>query len=149
MLVTDVDTALQAEAERAGARWTTVDLLAEALDVLVPAATGGMLTHQTARTCQAALIVGPANNQLAHDSVDAVLHERGITWVPDVLASVGGIIHAVSREELGLDGAVTYARVERIGDKTADLLAYAAEQNTTPLLAARRIAAQTTTEVPA
>jgi leucine dehydrogenase len=149
VLVTDVDAALQAQAERAGVRWTTADLLAEDLDVLVPAATGGMLTHQTARTCRAGLIVGPANNQLADDSVDAVLHERGITWVPDVLASIGGIIHAVSQEELGLDTAATDARVDQIGDKTADLLAYAAERHTTPLLAARRIVAQTTTEGPA
>ncbi|GIF41521.1 Glu/Leu/Phe/Val dehydrogenase dimerization domain-containing protein [Actinoplanes xinjiangensis] len=141
VLITDVDSRLAGQAEAGGARWTTADLLTEELDVLVPAATGGLLTDRAARTCRAGLIVGPANNQLADDRAGVVLHERGITWVPDVLASIGGIVHAVSREETGLDDTATAARVDRIGEKTTALLAHAAEHRITPLAAARRMAA--------
>ncbi|MFD1374452.1 Glu/Leu/Phe/Val dehydrogenase dimerization domain-containing protein [Actinoplanes sichuanensis] len=143
VLVTDVDTGLAGPVERSGARWSTADLLTEELDVLVPAATGGLLTDRVARDCRAALIVGPANNQLADDTVDRVLHERGITWVPDVLASIGGIVHAVSREEAGLDDTATDARVDRIGERTAALLTYATDHRITPLAAARRMAGST------
>ncbi|MEU4155360.1 Glu/Leu/Phe/Val dehydrogenase dimerization domain-containing protein [Actinoplanes sp. NPDC026670] len=148
VLVTDVDTALAGPAERAGARWTTADLLTEELDVLVPAATGGLLTERAARNCRAELIVGPANNQLADDSVDRVLHDRGITWVPDVLASIGGIVHAVSREEAGLDETAANARVDRIGERTTDLLDLAADRRITPLTAAYRMAGPTPAPTP-
>jgi glutamate dehydrogenase/leucine dehydrogenase len=149
VLVTDVDTGLAGQVARDGARWTAADLLTEELDVLVPAATGGMLTDRVARACRAGLIVGPANNQLADDSAALVLHERGITWVPDVLASIGGIVHAVSREETGLDDAATAARVDRIGDRTTALLGYAAEHRITPLDAARRMASTPVPSPPA
>ncbi len=146
VLVTDINPQLASQATATGVRWTDADLFSEELDVLVPAATGGMLTRETAQACRAGLIVGPANNQLATDDVDALLHERGITWVPDVLASVGGIIHAVSRERQGLDAATTDARVEQVGQKVTDLLAFAGEHQITPLAAARRIAARSTEE---
>lgn len=149
VLVSDVDAQLAFRAEAIGAQWTEADLLTEELDVLVPAATGGMLTREAAQACRAGLIVGPANNQLATDDVDALLHERGIAWVPDVLASVGGIIHAVSREKQGLDSAATDARVDQIGQKTTNLLAYAAEHRITPLAAAHQIAARNAEETTA
>ncbi|GAA3551854.1 Glu/Leu/Phe/Val dehydrogenase dimerization domain-containing protein [Amycolatopsis ultiminotia] len=147
VIVTDIDSSLRADAERNGLEWATTDLLRDELDVLVPAATGGMLTRETASTCRAGLIVGPANNQLADDSVDALLHQRSVTWVPDMLAGAGGIIHAVSREKLGLDAERTNAVVGQIGDKVGQLLAYAQERHVTPLQAAREISSDTDSKV--
>lgn len=149
VLVSDADPSLREAAESSGLQWTTTDLLGEELDVLVPAATGGMLTRDVARAAHAGLIVGPANNQLADDSVDTLLHERGTTWIPDVLASAGGIIHAVSRERLGMDQQSTDARVDQIGETTTRLLSYAVEHHLTPLRAAQIFAARTGSEVPA
>jgi leucine dehydrogenase len=88
------------------------------------------------------LIVGPANNQLADEDVLVRLQERGITWVPDVIASAGGIIHAVCREELDLDEAAANARIDAIGDKVRRILEVARDRGTTTLQAARAVAAE-------
>lgn len=66
-----------------GLEWTSVDLLREQVDVLVPAATGGVLTQAAAKACRARLIVGPANNQLADDSMQA-MHDLAASLQPDL-----------------------------------------------------------------
>lgn len=48
--------------------------------------------------------MGPANNQLADDSVADELHARGIAWAPDPVVSAAGIIGSVAREITGLAG---------------------------------------------
>ncbi|WP_409180956.1 Glu/Leu/Phe/Val dehydrogenase dimerization domain-containing protein [Amycolatopsis sp. VS8301801F10] len=141
VVVTDVDGGLRPLAERLGATWTTADLVREPLDVLVPAATGGLLTAGSAAACGASLIVGPANNQIAAEDVATVLRDRGITWIPDVVASAGGIIHAVGREELGMDEAAANARIDAIADTTSAVLAHARERGLTTVQAARELAA--------
>ncbi|TDD81641.1 Glu/Leu/Phe/Val dehydrogenase [Saccharopolyspora karakumensis] len=145
----DLDGSRRAVAEAAGLTWSTEDLLGEEFDVLVPAAVGGLLSEERARTCRARLIVGPANNQLTHDGVGSTLHERGVTWVPDVVASAGGIIHAVCREELGLTEEETTRRITAIGATVTEILTDARESGTTPQTAARDLAARRRTAVPA
>lgn len=141
VVVTDVDNVLRPVAERLGAAWTTADLVREPLDVLVPAATGGLLTVESAAACGASLIVGPANNQIAAEEVATVLRDRGVTWIPDVVASAGGIIHAVGREELGMDEAAVNAKIDAIGDTANSVLALAREREWTTVRAARELAA--------
>ena len=128
------------QARCAGVTWTTSDLLGADLDVLVPAATGGLLTPGAVLTCRARVVVGPANNQLAGDDVAELLRQRSITWVPDVIASAGGIIHAVCREELGRDEWETNARIDAIGATVTRILTEAAGQGITPLQAALALA---------
>jgi glutamate dehydrogenase/leucine dehydrogenase len=140
--VYDVDHDLRPAVDAAGMTWWTTPSVAEDLDVLVPAATGGLLTPESSATCGARLVVGPANNQITDDSVDEVLHRRGVTWIPDVLASGGGAIYAVSREGLGLDEAASNARVDGIGATTAELFAQMDLDGSTTLQATRRIADQ-------
>ncbi|ATY16407.1 Glu/Leu/Phe/Val dehydrogenase [Amycolatopsis sp. AA4] len=140
VVVTDVDARLRPVAERLGAAWTTADLVREPLDVLVPAATGGLLTAESAAACGASLIVGPANNQIADEEVATVLRDRGITWIPDFVASAGGIIHAVGRETLGMDEAAANAKIDAIGDTTRAVLARARERGLTTVRAARELA---------
>ncbi|WP_406631081.1 Glu/Leu/Phe/Val dehydrogenase dimerization domain-containing protein [Amycolatopsis sp. WGS_07] len=142
VVVTDVDSGLRPVAERLGATWTTADLLREPLDVLVPAATGGLLTVESAAACGAGLIVGPANNQLADEKAETVLRDRGITWIPDVVASAGGIIHAVGREELGMDETAANAKIDAIADTVSAVLALARERGLPMSRAAREYAAR-------
>ena len=140
--VNDANESLRPTVEAAGLTWWPSASLEDDLDILVPAATGGLLTPSTAETCGARLVVGPANNQISDDHVDEILHGRGITWVPDVLASGGGVTYAVSREGLGLDEAESNRRVDSIGQTTAGLFAQMALDDSTPLQAARRLAAR-------
>ncbi|GLY92639.1 hypothetical protein Airi02_105670 [Actinoallomurus iriomotensis] len=50
-----------------------------------------------------------------------LLHKRGVTWVPGVLASGGHGTYAVSREGMGPDKAAAKARVGAIGGSAAEL----------------------------
>ncbi len=70
-----------------------------------------------------------------------MLRDRGVTWIPDVVASAGGIIHAVGREELGMDEAAVNAKIDAIGDTTNSVLALAREREWTTVRAARELAA--------
>jgi glutamate dehydrogenase/leucine dehydrogenase len=83
-------------------------------DVLVPAAVGGVLSPETVKELDVRLIVGPANNQLTDDSVAGLLEERGIVWVPDHVASAGGVIYTLAREDDGAGHEAALARVDGI-----------------------------------
>lgn len=83
-------------------------------DVLVPAAVGGVLSPETVRGLDVRLVVGPANNQLTDDGVAALLEERGIVWVPDHVASAGGVIYTLAREDEGVDHETALTRVDGI-----------------------------------
>ncbi|WP_176959918.1 Glu/Leu/Phe/Val dehydrogenase [Lentzea jiangxiensis] len=90
-------------------------------DVLVPAAVGGVLSPETVRRLGVKLIVGPANNQLTDDGVADLLAERGIVWVPDHVASAGGVIYTLAREDDGADHEAALKRVDGI-EKTVERL---------------------------
>jgi glutamate dehydrogenase/leucine dehydrogenase len=90
-------------------------------DVLLPAAVGGVLSPETVRHLDVRLIVGPANNQLTDDDVAVLLEERGIVWVPDHVASAGGVIYTLAREDDGADHETALKRVDEI-EATVDRL---------------------------
>ncbi len=112
------------------------------VDVLVPAAVGGVVDASV----RAPLVVGPANNQLVGDDVAdevaASLAAAGVTWIPDFVASAGGVIYTLTREAEGLDRDAAMTRVAAIGDTVTTLLTRAAEDGTTPLAEALRLAEQ-------
>lgn len=91
-------------------------------DVLVPAAVGGVLSPETVAHLDVRLIVGPANNQLTDDSVAGLLEERGIVWVPDHVASAGGVIYTLAREDDGADHETALKRVDGIEATVEQLL---------------------------
>ena len=66
-------------------------LLYEAVDVLVPAALGGVFTKDNAHEIQAKLIVEAANAPTSPEA-NEIFDERGVAILPDVLANAGGII---------------------------------------------------------
>lgn len=96
VLVTDTDDEARAAAEDAGL--TTVDPESWATmeaDVLLPCATGGVLTPEAARTLEADAVCGSANNPLSSPKAGEILHERGIVYAPDVLVNAGAIVEGV------------------------------------------------------
>ena len=60
-----------------------------------------MLSAETVARLDTPLVVGPANNQLTDDAVADDLAARGILWIPDYVASAGGILYTLSREAEG------------------------------------------------
>lgn len=65
-------------------------LLTLDVDVLVPAALGGVLTSENARDVRARLIVEGANGPTT-PAADEVLEDRGVVVLPDILANAGGV----------------------------------------------------------
>ena len=60
------------------------------VDLLVPAALEGVITAENAPRVRAKLIAEVANGPVTHDA-DAILAEKGITVLPDVLVNAGGV----------------------------------------------------------
>ena len=92
--------------------------------MLAPCALGGVLNERTIPEIRARIVAGAANNQLATPEDDARLAARGITYVPDFLASAGGVTNGVSELD-GYDRADVEARIERIADTAQAVLAEA------------------------
>ena len=65
-------------------------LLTCEVDVLIPAALGGVLTRDTACEVRAKVIVEAANAPTFPEA-DEVLEKRSITIIPDILANAGGV----------------------------------------------------------
>jgi glutamate dehydrogenase (NAD(P)+) len=66
------------------------DLLALEVDVLIPAAIDSVITDANADKVQASMVVEGANGPTT-PAADAILADRGITVVPDILANAGGV----------------------------------------------------------
>ncbi|MBB3209031.1 glutamate dehydrogenase (NAD(P)+) [Rhodopirellula rubra] len=60
------------------------------VDVLIPAALGGVITDDNVDTIKAKVIVEAANGPV-HPGADEILNERGVTVLPDILANAGGV----------------------------------------------------------
>jgi glutamate dehydrogenase (NAD(P)+) len=74
----------------AGERITNEELLALDVDLLIPAALGGVLHRDNADAVRARLIIEGANAPITPEA-DRYLEERGIPIVPDILAKTGGV----------------------------------------------------------
>jgi glutamate dehydrogenase (NAD(P)+) len=70
---------------------TNEQLLTMPVDVLIPAALGGVFDASMARAVQARMIIEAANSPTWPEA-DEVFKARGIPIVPDVLANAGGVI---------------------------------------------------------
>lgn len=82
------------------------DLLTLPVDVLVPAAIGGVLTGEVASKAQAKIIVEAANDPTTTEG-DKILFERGISVLPDILANAGGVIASYIEWRQAKSGSLT------------------------------------------
>jgi glutamate dehydrogenase (NAD(P)+) len=69
---------------------TNAELLELDVDVLIPAAVGGVITAENAAKIKAPMIIEAANAP-THPAADDLLSERGVTILPDILANAGGV----------------------------------------------------------
>ncbi|MGH3211124.1 MAG: Glu/Leu/Phe/Val dehydrogenase dimerization domain-containing protein [Trebonia sp.] len=141
LLVSDIDPGKRALAAELGADWAEPDeIITAEVDVLVPAALGGVLTSDIVPRLRCAAVAGPANNQLAEPGVAEQLHQRGILWVPDYVVGAGGVIYALA-VELHRDTTETaLARVQGIADTIVLLLDAAERAGADPAQAALELA---------
>lgn len=140
LVVTDID-AERAKAVRTelGARGVPPEeIYDQDVDVFAPCAMGAVLTDETIPRLRAPIVCGGANNQLLAPRHDAMLAERGITFVPDYIASAGGVID-FSRERVDDSPEAVLKAVARIREITRDVLSRAAAGSETPQTVADRI----------
>ena len=76
---------------KGGDATTNEHLLTMPVDVLIPAALGGVFDATLARAVQAKVIIEAANSPTWPEA-DEVFHARGIPVVPDILTNAGGVI---------------------------------------------------------
>lgn len=82
------------------------DLLQLPVDVLVPAAKGGIIDAELAGKLKAKLVVEAANDPTMPEG-DAILQERGIAVIPDILANAGGVIASYIEWRQAKSGSLT------------------------------------------
>ncbi len=66
------------------------DVLEVPCDILVPAATEGVITGANAGRVQARIVAEAANGPTSPEA-DAILYKKGIVVIPDILANAGGV----------------------------------------------------------
>ncbi|MEV7523558.1 Glu/Leu/Phe/Val dehydrogenase dimerization domain-containing protein [Streptomyces sp. NPDC091371] len=143
LVVTDINPATRSLAEELGATWVDPDdALAAEVDVLVPAALGGLLTAATVPLLRCAAVAGPANNQLDEPATAGLLAGRGILWAPDVIVSAGGVIHATGAELHRESEEQLTQRLHGIAGTLRQVFHTARTHRTTPAAAATELAGQ-------
>jgi glutamate dehydrogenase/leucine dehydrogenase len=76
--------------EFTGEKVTNEELIELECDILVPAALEGAIHEKNANKVKAKLVAEGANGPTTPEA-DAILHKKGITTIPDVLANAGGV----------------------------------------------------------
>jgi leucine dehydrogenase len=143
LVVTDINPATRRLAEEVGATWVEPGHALETeVDILVPAALGGLLTARTVPLLRCAAVAGPANNQLDEPATAGLLAARGILWAPDVVVSAGGVIHATGVEVRGESEEQLTERLSGIAATLRQVFHMARTHRTTPADAAAELARQ-------
>ena len=70
---------------------TNEELVTLPCDILVPAAVGGQIHPGNADKIKASLVAEGANGPTTPEA-DAILRDRGVTVIPDILANAGGVV---------------------------------------------------------
>ena len=115
-------------------------------DIFSPCALGGVLSPVTIPELRCVAVVGCANNQLLDRECAGMLDEAGILYAPDYVVNAGGIIN-VAEELKGYDRDRADGEIRRIFDTTATVLATAAAEGTSTVVAADRMAERRLDEV--
>ncbi|MGQ5633649.1 MULTISPECIES: Glu/Leu/Phe/Val dehydrogenase dimerization domain-containing protein [unclassified Streptomyces] len=141
LTVTDTDPGRRATADALGAAWRgPEEILAEEVDIVVPAALGSLLTEESVPRLRCRAVAGPANDQLATAAIAELMQRQNIVWVPDFVVGAGGVVHAVSAELHRAGPEEARARVLAVERTVGDLLAAAERDGVTPAAAAEETA---------
>ena len=70
---------------------SSTEILEQPCDVLIPAAVGSQIHRDNAERIKATIVAEGANGPTTPEA-DAILRERGVTVIPDVLANAGGVV---------------------------------------------------------
>ncbi len=102
----------------AGPAIPSQSLLTRPCDVLIPAALGGVIVPEVAREVRCSIVAEGANAPTTPEA-DAVLAERGVTVLPDILANAGGVTVSYFEwvqnvQQFAWDEARVRAELERI-----------------------------------
>ncbi len=130
---------------------TNEELLAMKADILVPAATEDVLTRENAEAVSAKMIVEGANGPTTSEA-DAILNDRGVPMLPDILANSGGVIASYIEWRKSKSGSLTsrdetFALVdELVLAAFRRVVDFAKDKKTTPRVAARVLAVQEVVE---
>jgi leucine dehydrogenase len=97
-------------------------------DIFSPCALGAILNDETIPLLKAPIIVGAANNQLAHTYHGKVLQEKGILYAPDYVVNAGGLIH-VCAQHFSSSHEKAMEQIDHISDILLGIFKQAAEMN--------------------
>ncbi len=101
---------------------SNAELLAVDCDVLIPAALQNQITASNAHSVRAKLVVEGANGPTSLEA-DAILRERGVFVVPDILANAGGV--TVSYFEWVQDAQQFFWSEEEVNQRLVTIMAKA------------------------
>jgi len=124
----------------------TETLIGSDIDVYAPCALGGALDDATVPALRASVVVGAANNQLAHPGIEKLLADRGVLYAPDYVVNAGGVIQVADEIE-GFNFDRAKLRATRIFDTTRQILRLADAEGVPPAVAADRLAERRMAEV--
>jgi leucine dehydrogenase len=99
-------------------------------EVFSPCATGGVLDEETIARLRCRIVCGGANNPLAGPAGAEMLRERGIIYVPSVIANAGAVIKGAS-DALGESDRVE-ERMAGIAERVKDILEIAKREERSP-----------------
>ena len=137
--------ALMAHAKKAGgvAGFSGADavsgdeILLGDVDVLIPAAVGGVLTGENAGHVRAKYVVEAANNPTRPEA-DEIFHRNGVVVVPDILANAGGVTVSYfewvqNRQHFKWDKSRVRTELDRIMNASFDAVWDRAAEKKVPL----------------
>jgi len=116
------------------------------VDILIPAAIGGVITRENAGDVKAKLIIEGANAPTKREA-DEILAKKGVTVVPDILTNAGGVVASYDEWRKGKSGSrtkreETYATIkETLLDVFEEVLDYSSKKEISLRKAALALAA--------
>lgn len=110
------------------------------VDIFAPCALGGVVNDNTISEFKCDIIAGCANNVLEdEESGGQILVDKNILYAPDYVINAGGLINVASELE-GYHEQRAMSKATHIYDTILDIYHYAADNNTTTLSAANKLA---------
>jgi len=116
---------------------SNAELLAADVDVLIPAALGGVLTGENAKDVRARLIVEAANGPTTPEA-DVIFEKNNLLVIPDILANAGGVTvsyfeWAQNRQHFKWELSEVRSRLERTMTESFDRVWKIATEKNVPL----------------